>query len=115
MAKLKLMTFQSDIMFMKTKKFLIPVIATALLCPMSFAAEENMNVEDFSELRLGSGIEATVSCGESSSITLTGTEEALKTVKISDGGNRLKVNRKMTSVFGRNRDADVKAAIVSAR
>ncbi len=102
-------------MLMKNNMFLAPLLVGALFSPLTFGAEETTNLEDFSELRLGSGIEATVSCGDSSSITLRGSEEALKTVKINDNGNRLKLGRKMTSIFGKSRDAKIEADIVSAR
>jgi len=100
---------------MKNMQLLGLITASILACTGLQAAEISQDLADFSELRLGYGIDATVQCGDQSRIVMRGDEEALATIKIKDSGNTLKLTRKMTSIFGRNRDADISVEITTAR
>lgn len=86
--------------------------ATTLTLGLSvtgLAASKTQPLSPFKELKVADGFEVTVSCGKSNQVVMTGSDEALSSVRIDQDDEEVKVDKK-----GSHYHANVKLAVTTS-
>lgn len=85
-----------------------------LVASATMAAEQFLEVDDFTGLGLGTGIVGKVSCGNSNTVTLEGDKKTLDKIKVSVVNNELSIERKSSGFLGNIMSNDEKSNSVEA-
>ena len=77
-----------------TKQFKLLTAALMLGSSATFAAEQLVEVESFSGVSVGTGMIATVSCGNENTVTLRGEKKTIDRIDVAIEGTTLDVSRR---------------------
>lgn len=76
----------------------LPVLAVILLSSSVFADQQQLQIEDFHEISIGTGMIGTIGCGEVNKITIEASRHALERLEVSVMDGELAISRSTSAV-----------------